>query len=306
MRRDWQKLIFYYYADHYVNFKELVNDLYKLYKVRLWMSAVNPASFSPNAINQPPTARGPGAMIADTFLPMGVDNSYNMAYGSDPDPYGAIPPYPIGYDTYVPNYPSIPGMPNSFAPVPGNGTPAQPAIGQWPDASGAVGSPATTATAYGTGSINTPIGSPLSSMTSRGGVSPAYMMQYSNPYIGAGRQNMISPMMMQGQMPARTPGTESAYGIDGKAAGGQRGSDNGVHHQQQGSEGGSREQLQQAMNQMAWASQNRHMLSYPVQATQNYRQQQNVGGQEPQSKNGKRGAFGGSNQSGQPGERCLR
>jgi hypothetical protein len=56
--RDWQKLIFYYYADHYVNFKDLVNDLYKLYKVRLWMSAVNPASFSTNAINQPPTGIG--------------------------------------------------------------------------------------------------------------------------------------------------------------------------------------------------------------------------------------------------------
>jgi hypothetical protein len=37
--------------DHYANFKDLVNDLYKLYKVRLWMSAVNPASFSTNAIN---------------------------------------------------------------------------------------------------------------------------------------------------------------------------------------------------------------------------------------------------------------
>jgi hypothetical protein len=27
--RDWQKLVFYYYADHYVNFKDLVNDLYR-------------------------------------------------------------------------------------------------------------------------------------------------------------------------------------------------------------------------------------------------------------------------------------
>lgn len=47
--RDWQKLIFYYYADHYLNFKGLVNNLSK---VRLWMSAVNPASFSTNAINR--------------------------------------------------------------------------------------------------------------------------------------------------------------------------------------------------------------------------------------------------------------
>ena len=46
--RDWQKLIFYYYVDHYVNFKDLVNDLYK---VCLRMSTVNPAFFSTNAIN---------------------------------------------------------------------------------------------------------------------------------------------------------------------------------------------------------------------------------------------------------------
>lgn len=133
--RDWQKLIFYYYADHYVNFKELVNDLYKLYKVRLWMSAVNPASFSPNAINQPPTGIGPGAVTnnLDQYRP-DFDNSYSMTYGSDPDPYGAIPPYQVGYNTFVPNYPSIPGMANSFSPVPGDGIPARPAHGEWPGA----------------------------------------------------------------------------------------------------------------------------------------------------------------------------
>lgn len=39
-----------------------------------------------------------------------------MAYGQDPDPYGAVPPYSIGYQTYTPNYPAIPGVANSFAP----------------------------------------------------------------------------------------------------------------------------------------------------------------------------------------------
>jgi hypothetical protein len=116
--RDWQKLIFYYYADHYVNFKDLVNDLYKLYKVRLWMSAVNPASFSTNAINQPPTGIGPGAIVTHSQSGPDFDNSYTMAYGTDPDPYGAIPPYQVPYNTYNPNYPSIPGINNSFAPAP--------------------------------------------------------------------------------------------------------------------------------------------------------------------------------------------
>jgi hypothetical protein len=113
--RDWQKLIFYYYADHYVNFKDLVNDLYKLYKVRLWMSAVNPASFSPNAINQPPTGIGPGAIVHHSQSGPDFDNTYTMAYGTDPDPYGAIPPYQVPYNTYTPNYPGIPGINNSFA-----------------------------------------------------------------------------------------------------------------------------------------------------------------------------------------------
>lgn len=37
-----------FHADHYVNFKDLVNNLYK---VCLWMPAVSSASFSTNAIN---------------------------------------------------------------------------------------------------------------------------------------------------------------------------------------------------------------------------------------------------------------
>lgn len=77
------------------------------------MSAVNPASFSPNAINQPPTGIGPGAITSDAAF----DNSYTMAYGTDPDPYGAVPPYQLPINTYNPNYPGIPGIHNSFAPM---------------------------------------------------------------------------------------------------------------------------------------------------------------------------------------------
>lgn len=40
-----------------------------------------------------------------------------MMYGADPDPYGAVRPYRIPYDTYTPNYPGIPGVANSFAPA---------------------------------------------------------------------------------------------------------------------------------------------------------------------------------------------
>jgi hypothetical protein len=116
--RDFQKLIFYYYADHYINFKDLVVELYRIYKTRIWLSAINPASFSQHAMGQPPSGIGPGAMID----PNTAIAQYATAYGpappqpADPDPYGAIPPYRIGYNTYNPNYPSIPGVANSFMP----------------------------------------------------------------------------------------------------------------------------------------------------------------------------------------------
>ncbi|KAK3684598.1 hypothetical protein LTR37_020129 [Vermiconidia calcicola] len=111
---DFQKLIFYYYADHYINFKDLITELYRIYKTRIWLSAINPASFSQHALGQPPSGIGPGAVVATSDN--NNNSSYTMAYGADPDPYGAVPPYRIGYDTYTPNYPGIPGVANSFAP----------------------------------------------------------------------------------------------------------------------------------------------------------------------------------------------
>ncbi|KAK5107238.1 hypothetical protein LTR62_001592 [Meristemomyces frigidus] len=120
---DFQKLIFYYYADHYINFKDLITELYRIYKTRIWLSAVNPASFQQQAMGQPPLGIGPGAITAHNG---GANNSYTMTYGADPDPYGAIPPYRVGYDTYDPNYPSIPGVPNSFAPPINANAPSMP------------------------------------------------------------------------------------------------------------------------------------------------------------------------------------
>ncbi|KAJ5157102.1 uncharacterized protein N7482_008202 [Penicillium canariense] len=55
---DWKKLTFYYFADSYINFNSLVTDLFKIYKTRIWMSAINPASFvtPPSAGLQGPSA----------------------------------------------------------------------------------------------------------------------------------------------------------------------------------------------------------------------------------------------------------
>jgi len=43
---DYRKLTFFYYAEEYINFNELVTDLFKVYKTRIWMSAINPASYT--------------------------------------------------------------------------------------------------------------------------------------------------------------------------------------------------------------------------------------------------------------------
>ncbi|PHH66640.1 hypothetical protein CDD81_6477 [Ophiocordyceps australis] len=60
---DWKKLTFYYFADSYINFNSLVTDLFKIYKTRIWMSAINPASFaSPTLGIQAPSGIGPGAV----------------------------------------------------------------------------------------------------------------------------------------------------------------------------------------------------------------------------------------------------
>lgn len=62
LHRDWKKLTFYYFADSYINFNSLVTDLFKIYKTRIWMSAINPASFvtPPSAGLQPSGALGYG------------------------------------------------------------------------------------------------------------------------------------------------------------------------------------------------------------------------------------------------------
>lgn len=42
---DSKKLTFYFFSGEYINFNALVTDLFKMYKTRIWMSAINPASF---------------------------------------------------------------------------------------------------------------------------------------------------------------------------------------------------------------------------------------------------------------------
>lgn len=43
---DYHKLTFYYYSNEYVDFNSLVKCLFRSFKTRLWMSAINPDSFA--------------------------------------------------------------------------------------------------------------------------------------------------------------------------------------------------------------------------------------------------------------------
>ncbi|KAH0565908.1 hypothetical protein GP486_000688 [Trichoglossum hirsutum] len=67
---DWKKLTFYYFADSYINFNSLVTDLFKVYKTRIWMSALNPASYANSSISmQAPSGIGPGALSVTRDVP---------------------------------------------------------------------------------------------------------------------------------------------------------------------------------------------------------------------------------------------
>lgn len=76
---DWKKLTFYYFADSYINFNSLVTDLFKIYKTRIWMSAINPASFV-----TPPTPGLSGPVpISNPLYGQEADHRHH-----DPRPYG--------------------------------------------------------------------------------------------------------------------------------------------------------------------------------------------------------------------------
>ncbi|KAL8796747.1 MAG: hypothetical protein Q9182_007312, partial [Xanthomendoza sp. 2 TL-2023] len=83
--RDWKKLTFYYFAAGYINFNPLVTDLFKVYKTRIWMSAINRASFATPASALPvPFSSGPG-----TFLPESGAGPERRQYRTSPHPPAA-------------------------------------------------------------------------------------------------------------------------------------------------------------------------------------------------------------------------
>ncbi|KID88475.1 PSP1 domain-containing protein [Metarhizium guizhouense ARSEF 977] len=115
---DWKKLTFYYFADSYINFNSLVTDLFKIYKTRIWMSAINPASFaSPTLGIQAPSGIGPGAVGVGRASggerrqnPQGQEQQQPQAFGRG---YRPTFSQPFGSDRNVPPTSAYP--PNNYA-----------------------------------------------------------------------------------------------------------------------------------------------------------------------------------------------
>ncbi|KAM3498658.1 hypothetical protein MY10362_008037 [Beauveria mimosiformis] len=130
---DWKKLTFYYFADAYINFNSLVTDLFKIYKTRIWMSAINPASFaSPTLGIQAPSGVGPGAVnqgrASATGDRRGNTHQHEQQQQPPPQPVQAISPGPQGRGMRPGtgaggfNQPSM-GLDRHVSPVPATGYP---------------------------------------------------------------------------------------------------------------------------------------------------------------------------------------
>ena len=116
-------MTFYYFAETYVNFNPLVTDLFKIYKTRIWMSAVNPASFAFPGIGQaqalpkyspdhdrPPDSRaqGPGRPLTTTDCPPAARNlarpMWGDVYNTNLAPQASLDAY--GSPFQPPNHPA--------------------------------------------------------------------------------------------------------------------------------------------------------------------------------------------------------
>ena len=65
---DRHKLTFYFEADRRIDFRELVADLFALYKTRIWMQQIDD-SFKPNPLLSAALARGTADPNAEVILP---------------------------------------------------------------------------------------------------------------------------------------------------------------------------------------------------------------------------------------------
>ena len=64
---DLKKLTFFYFADTYINFNPLVTDLFKIYKTRIWMSAINTAAIASPPGSQRTLGMPPRGMFSQGY-----------------------------------------------------------------------------------------------------------------------------------------------------------------------------------------------------------------------------------------------
>jgi len=76
---DWKKLTFFYYAESYINFNDLVTDLFKIYKTRIWMSAINPASFAAPSISHGLTPTSPTGNVPSSIASPHRETSFRFS-----------------------------------------------------------------------------------------------------------------------------------------------------------------------------------------------------------------------------------
>ncbi|KAF9908848.1 hypothetical protein EC991_009367 [Linnemannia zychae] len=72
---DRRKLTFYFRADHRIDFRELVRDLFKIYKTRIWMYAVNPTMSSSTTAIGPREVPSQSSPPHDPTTPSGSPTS---------------------------------------------------------------------------------------------------------------------------------------------------------------------------------------------------------------------------------------
>lgn len=103
-------MTFFYFADEYINFNSLVTDLFKIYKTRIWMSAINPASFQTptSSLGLTPAFGNPGfggpINDAPRRNPYGVGNGMTQYEDTRTVSRGGMPP------PFYPQYQSSPNM----------------------------------------------------------------------------------------------------------------------------------------------------------------------------------------------------
>ncbi|KAI7832589.1 PSP1 C-terminal conserved region-domain-containing protein [Gamsiella multidivaricata] len=66
---DRRKLTFYFQAEHRIDFRELVRELFKIYKTRIWMYAVNPSMAASMGRDAGPQTSPPRVVSSPTASP---------------------------------------------------------------------------------------------------------------------------------------------------------------------------------------------------------------------------------------------